>query len=182
MMKGVRFLLALAAATLSAQTVCVDYEPSAVHPAGRIERRTYPGPPNYTSIEGGDARDVQWILILSRAVCVNGIPGDQLNGGSESNVTEVQLVITDARDWKRYAPLVGKDVQVTGTLFHGHTAHHRTQVLITVRRIEDRFKKVRAIKPESIFRRLLRVVHDEDVDRSLCRLQSEPQLFAERGE
>jgi hypothetical protein len=134
MMKGVGVLLALAAATLSAQTgaqPCVDYQPAVVNLAGRIERRAYPGPPNFTRIEGGDAWDVEWILILSSPQCVNGLPGDQLNSESESNVKEVQLVITDARDWKRYAPLVGKDGQLTGTRFHGHTAHHRTQVLIT---------------------------------------------------
>jgi hypothetical protein len=88
------------------------------------------------NVENGDRRDVQWMLVLSTAVCVNGKAGDELNGESELDIKEMQLVITNAADWKRHGPLVGKDVRVTVTLFDAHTAHHRTRVLLTVRLVE----------------------------------------------
>lgn len=36
---------------------------------------------------------------------------------------------------KKYS---GKKIKVTGTLFHAHTAHHMTKVLLQVQRIEER--------------------------------------------
>jgi hypothetical protein len=136
-------VLLLLAGGLSAQTVrrnCLEYEPSVVHLVGRIERQTFPGPPNYSSTDQGDEHDVQWILHLSNTVCVNGKPEEELNSEAESNVAEIQLVIANDGDRKRYAPLIGKIVQVKGTLFHSHTAHHRTPVLVSVRSISAHSK------------------------------------------
>jgi hypothetical protein len=133
------FPLVLVAVTLSAQTVpphCLEYEPSVVHLTGQIQRHVFPGPPNYSSIKDGDERDVQWVLHLSSSVCVNGKRGDDLNNESEVNIREMQLVIMNDGDWKRYTSLIGKNVQLTGTLFHAYTGHHRTPVLLTVRLIE----------------------------------------------
>jgi len=130
-------LLAVCAA--SAQTRpkhCIEYEPIVVHLVGRIERQTFPGPPNCTSTTDGDQPDVQWVLHLSNPVCVNGMRDNELNSDAESGVSEIQLVIANQSDWTRCAHLIGKNVSVTGTLFHSHTAHHRTQVLLTVRLIE----------------------------------------------
>ena len=131
-------LLTLVATCLSAQTAsqrCLEYEPTVVHIDGRIQRQTFAGPPNYSSIKEGDERDVQWILHLSAPVCVNGKAGDELDT-SESSVAEMQLVIGDVGDWNRYRPLLGKKVRGTGTLYHGFNGHHRTAVLLQVRLIE----------------------------------------------
>ena len=133
-------LLVLLAATVSAQTAppqCFEYEPKVVHITGRIERQAFPGPPNYSNIKDGDRRDVQWILHLSRSLCVNGKRNDELNSESEVDIKEIQLVIMNVGDWKRYARLIGRNVQVTGTLFHAYTAHHRTSVLLSVQIIEQ---------------------------------------------
>lgn len=131
--------MAFVAATASSQTVpprCFEYEPEAVSVVGRIQRTAFPGPLNYSSIEDGDKREVQWVLHLSRPACVNGKVGDDLNSGSESQIKEMQLVILNQADWKRFAPLVGKSVKVTGTLFHAFTGHHRTSILLTAQSIE----------------------------------------------
>jgi hypothetical protein len=58
----------------------------------------------------------------------------------ETNLKEIQVVIINDGDFDRYRPLLGKDVQVTGTLFHAHTIHHRTPVLITLQRIDSQKK------------------------------------------
>jgi hypothetical protein len=131
-------LLASAVFSQAAEQRCVEYEPAVVKLEGRIERGVFPGPPNYMSVENGDQKDVQWILHLSIPACVNGKRGDDLNSEPEADVSELQLVISKSSEWKRYTPLLGRDVLVTGTLFHAHTAHHRTTVLLTVRRIEAR--------------------------------------------
>jgi Domain of unknown function (DUF4431) len=138
-MSGMTVLLALLTNAISSQAVeqrCVEYEPSVVKLEGRIERRVFPGPPNYMSIEKGDQQDVQWVFHLSKPTCVNGKRGSDFNSESEADVSELRLVISNGGDWKRYAPLLGREVLATGTLSHAHTAHHRTAVLLTVRRIE----------------------------------------------
>ena len=117
---------------------CLAYEPAVVRLDGRMQRRTFPGPPNYSSIQEGDRPEVQWILYLSSPVCVSATPGDDLNGVNESGITAMQLVIMITGDEKRYAPLIGKEVQVKGTLFHSFSGHHRTPVLLKVRLIESR--------------------------------------------
>jgi hypothetical protein len=50
----------------------------------------------------------------------------------ETNIREMQLVVTKSAHWKSVERRLGKRVVVTGTLFHGHTGHHRTKVLMDV--------------------------------------------------
>jgi uncharacterized protein DUF4431 len=131
-------LLILLPALLTAQSGrdCLKYEPTVVRVTGRLVQRVFPGPPNYENVETGDARETQWLVRLSNPVCVDGDPASELNTEAESGIKEIQLVITNSSDWKRYASLLRKDVRVTGMLFHAHTGHHRTPVLLTVRSIE----------------------------------------------
>jgi hypothetical protein len=137
---SVLILLAGIASAQKGRRDCLEYGPVEVRLDGRIERQTFPGPPNYGSVTEGDKPDVQWILHLSNSVCVNEQHGDEINQ-AESGVLEIQLVIMHAGDWKRYSPLVGKSVQVKGTLFHGFNAHHQTAVLLQVGSIEAHTKK-----------------------------------------
>ena len=132
-------IVALITTVLFAQPTprpCLEYEPAVVHLSGRIARQTFPGPPNFESIKEGDAKEIQWILHLSTPICVNGKQGDELNSEPESGLRTIQLVIVTSGDFKRYSPLLGKDVIVTGTLFHAITMHHRTHVLIEVQSIQ----------------------------------------------
>jgi hypothetical protein len=115
----------------------LEYGPVVVRVTGRLIQRVFPGPPNYESIQQGDARETQWLVRLLTPLCVNGNPDSELNTEAESGITEIQLVITNATDLKRYASLMGGNVGVTGTLYHAHTAHHRTPVLLAVRSIRQ---------------------------------------------
>ncbi len=132
-----RFLLALVAATAFAQTPsqrCLEYGPTSVILTGRIQVRDYPGPPHYESIQNGDSRETAWILRLPNSICMDGT-GDDVDR-AESDINEIQLVIVNDADGKRYAPLIGKNVQVSGTLFHADTIHHQTRVLMVVQLVE----------------------------------------------
>ena len=65
-------------------------------------------------------------LQLEKAISVLG--SDEINT-SESGVVLIQLSLNEAL-FKLYEELIGKDVSVTGTLYHSHTGHHYTSVLM----------------------------------------------------
>lgn len=114
---------------------CVAYEPETVSLSGTIKRHTFAGPPNYQSIAKGDQPEQVWVLHLVRPTCVSA-RGDQ---EEEKNVSDLQLVFTEAeKDYRRYRSFVGRRVTINGTLFHAHTGHHHTKVLLTVNRITRR--------------------------------------------
>lgn len=118
------------------QAACLSYEPDVVSVNGIIREKDFPGPPNYESIAGGDKRETSWILTLDKTVCVTGKGGDALDA-PEANISEMQLVL-DSNGYAKYRGLLMKPVVVKGTLFHAHTGHHRTRVLLTVLDIAER--------------------------------------------
>ena len=113
---------------------CVAYEPDTVSLSGTIKRRTFAGPPNYESVAKGDQPEQVWVLRLARSICVSA-SGDQ---EEEKNVSDLQLVFTDAEEYRRYKSFVGQPVTVNGGLFHAHTGHHHTTVLLNVNSISKR--------------------------------------------
>lgn len=109
-----------------AQSACLTYEPDTVQVTGVLEIRGFPGPPDYVE---GDPEEEAIILVLLEPVCVEGRPQSELNQGSEENVREIQLAfplehVGDGR------ALTGRRVRASGVLWHAHTAHHRTRVLM----------------------------------------------------
>lgn len=110
---------------------CLSYEPKVVKANGTVVKETFPGRPNYESIKNGDKPEVYWILKLVKPICVTGTEGNDINT-SETGITEMQLVLND-KQYKKYKKMVGQKVVVTGTLFHSHTVHHKTNILITVK-------------------------------------------------
>lgn len=125
------FLLVAGVSTASGQN-CLEYGPS-VSLTGTIRSRVFAGPPNYESIKRGDRKETATILTLVDAICMTATnaTGDSFDV-PETDVKEVQLVISKPAHWKTLKALRGKPVVVTGTLFHAHTGHHRTKILITV--------------------------------------------------
>jgi hypothetical protein len=107
---------------------CLNFEPETVSLKGTIKRRTFPGPPNYESVEKGDQPEVMWVLHVARPICVSA-SGDQ---NAEKNVSNFQLVFAGAEDYRRYRSFVGKHATVNGTLFSAQTGHHYTRVLLRV--------------------------------------------------
>lgn len=111
---------------------CLPYGPTEVSLSGVLRTKAFPVPPNYESIKKGDRKETAWLLTLSNAVCTSG---NEYPDVSETNLRQLQLVIMKTDHWKTVRSLKGKRIKVTGTLFHSHTGHHRTRVLIEVRNI-----------------------------------------------
>ncbi len=101
---------------------------------GKIAVRTFPGPPNYEDVLKGDALERCWILVLKKPRCVDANVANIMNI-DESAVKEIQLVSSSHDDYEKYKDLLGKNVSVSGTLFHAHSGHHHTAVLMTVQHI-----------------------------------------------
>jgi Domain of unknown function (DUF4431) len=55
----------------------------------------------------------------------------------EMGVTLLHLVLDDL-EWAQFRRLAGKTVRLSGTLFHSHTGHHFTSVLMDVDAITPR--------------------------------------------
>src|SRR5215212_9369278 len=124
-------LLLASAAYAQAQEKCLSYDPAEVQLSGTISKQVVPGPPNYENVRRGDKPETIWILTLDKAVCVTGNTDDV--NEPEQNVTDVQLVL-QPNHFAQLRRMTGRKVQVVslGKLFHAHTAHHRTKVLLDV--------------------------------------------------
>lgn len=103
--------------------------------SGVEEMRTFPGPPNFASVEKGDLKDVEPILLLAKPVCVDGNTGLSHSDVTVRSVRELQLLIPDALR-SRASVLVGKVGSWRGHLMHAQTASHRTAVLMIIEAIE----------------------------------------------
>ena len=115
-----------------AQRKQLRYETENVTLTGRIVYRTFYGPPNYGETPKEDARESQPILMLDSAIDVIGKPNDEINE-TERGVKAITLVSE-----QMLRPFVGKRVSVQGSLFHAHTGHHHTKVLMSVSSVKRR--------------------------------------------
>jgi len=110
---------------------CLAYEPDTVALTGRLERRTFPGQPNFESVARGDEAEPGYYLVVNRTLCVTRNL-DEVNQPA-AGVGVVQLVL-DQRGYDRLRPSLGHQVTVRGTLFHSHTGHHHAELLLEVER------------------------------------------------
>ncbi|PUA29280.1 MAG: hypothetical protein B0W54_01365 [Cellvibrio sp. 79] len=104
---------------------------------GTISRETFPGPPNYESIDDGDAPETYWVLTISTPQCVTAesMESDTRYEVAKST-TRFQLAFEDANIYKSQKNLVENSAVVEGQLFAGHSGHHHTKVLISVKSIK----------------------------------------------
>ncbi len=130
-------LLALCAAGAlqsAAAPARLHYEPAVVQLSGTVVIESQFGRPNYGENPATDEQVKIAVLELDRPVSVVGDPKSDFNQESVDNIQRMQLV-----DLKggRFSPYAGKHVRVSGTLFHAITGHHYTDVLLTVRTIQQ---------------------------------------------
>jgi len=123
-------LLFIAFAIPSLAAECLKYEPEIVELKGMVKRVVFPGRPNYENVKAGDEPEPYYVLFLSKGVCVQGDPKDDINCEAEKDVKSIQLIIND---YKKYRPLLGKSVIVKGELLCAQTGHHHTNVLLQVK-------------------------------------------------
>jgi uncharacterized protein DUF4431 len=114
---------------------CAHFEPAKEVIAGKLVRRTFPGPPGYGESPEVDERETGWYVVLEKALCVKGEPSDELNAEDVNGIRSVQLVLTHG-EYETDRDFVGKRVVVSGTLFTALTGHHHTPVLMEVEELK----------------------------------------------
>ncbi|HEU4712465.1 MAG TPA: DUF4431 domain-containing protein [Pyrinomonadaceae bacterium] len=124
--------VAICSLETSAQTKrWLSYEPAIVELEGRLVIQNEWGPPNFGEEPLTDRKEKVPVIVLAKAINVRGTPGDMLNATSVEGTRRVQLVFPYTRI--PYKQLIGQKIVVKGSLFHAHTGHHYTPVLIWVR-------------------------------------------------
>ncbi len=109
----------------------LTYEPTIVELKGKLVVKTFFGPPNFGENPKTDTKDRSWILSLDKPINVRATSEtDPILGPSIENVGELQLVLQIP-----HRKFIGKKIIVKGTLFHAHTGHHHTDVLMDVQSI-----------------------------------------------
>ena len=121
---------------LTTSQTCLSYEPDTVVLKGTIRRHTFAGPPNYESVAKGDQAERVWLLHLSQPICVSA----SSDWEKETGISDLQLVFANRGQYDK--SLLGRKVDVTGTLFRAHTGHHHTKVLLTVSSIKKQWQRV----------------------------------------
>ncbi|HHF7348356.1 TPA: DUF4431 domain-containing protein [Legionella feeleii] len=103
---------------------------------GKLGVQTFPGLPNYESIQKGDEPETYWILTTGKSYCGIGrsLENDKLYR-LERRTTKFQLVLT-AEQYKEKKDLLTKKVIVKGKMFIAHTGHHHTEMLIELTSME----------------------------------------------
>jgi hypothetical protein len=112
---------------------CERFEPASAVLTGTLRQATAPRVTHYGA-HRNERFERYFVLELARPLCVRGIAGDALNDRTRDGVTRVELVL-DAPEWRALHGRVGARVVLRGTLFTAHTAHHHTDVLLTVREV-----------------------------------------------
>lgn len=125
--------LALAVAAHAAEPK-YQYEPKKTTLTGTVRNdKVFYGPPGYGDNPKEDAQEKPDRLVLEAPISVEADPGTPENV-AESGLTELQLV--PGLDPHRLDGFRDKRVTITGVLFHAHTGHHFTKVLLTIEKLE----------------------------------------------
>lgn len=107
---------------------CLPYGPTKVEIMGRLERRTFPGPPNFESVDSGDRPETGFYLSLATPFCTVGDENDP-STTPQDDVQLVQIVLND-QGYALLSPKLGQVVRIRGRLFSAHTGHHHAPVLL----------------------------------------------------
>ena len=108
---------------------------------GKLRLKLFPGPPEYGSIEEGDQADYVWIVelddpsfLLALNAPENELSLDLADIVEREDAHDLILCVNEnlERSCEEYKD---QDVIVRGILFHAHTAHHYTPLLIDLKDI-----------------------------------------------
>ena len=112
------------------------YEPETVELDGRLVIQSKFGPPNYGENPKTDEKVRIAVLVLRSPISVLPNTGNDYNSRPVHSARQIQLAFITKEIPHKH--LIGRDVVVTGRLFHAHTGHHYTDVVLNVRSIELR--------------------------------------------
>lgn len=102
---------------------CLHYGAPQSTLTGVVTQQTFFGPPNFGETPEIDKRETQYVLMLAEPICVNASDDED----AEQNQLQVTLVPRIKIGLKAFD---GKRVKVAGKLFHAHTGHHHTPLLL----------------------------------------------------
>ena len=106
----------------------------AVSLVGKVWRETFPGRPNYQSIENGDEPETVWVLTLDQPRCVLGVSMENGKTYEIGKITRFQLVLTPEQ-YKKHRGLLEHRARVKGQLFQAMSGHHHTKALIEAKEL-----------------------------------------------
>ena len=116
-------------APASAGTGCLAYG-GRVQIEGTLERKTFPGPPQFESVAAGDAPETVWLLRLDSPACVTADRNDSSGvNGAARGVKAIQLLLKPDQ-YRVYSRWIGGHAVLKGRLLGRMTAHHHTPVLL----------------------------------------------------
>jgi hypothetical protein len=130
--------LILATAIASAATAgspCLRSGSGQVSVTGTLIQKVVPGPPNYKSVNEGDAPQLRWLIRLEATMCVTGTAGDTGEAPEVADVRVLQLILPDATIAKR-SDLVGTRVTVSGFVSSTQTGGQNPVVFLDVKSID----------------------------------------------
>jgi len=93
------------------------------------------GPPGFGEDPKHDAREDYLALILGTPVCVAASPKPHTDDVADANIRTMQLVFPSGEAFQHAKQWIGKQISVTGGLYHGFTGHHHAAVLLEVNEI-----------------------------------------------
>jgi len=108
---------------------------------GKLRLKLFPGPPEYGSIEEGDRADYVWTVELDESSFLfalnapeNELSLDLADIIKREDAHDLILCLDENLEGtcEKYKD---QDVIVRGILFHAHTAHHYTPLLIDLKNI-----------------------------------------------
>ena len=107
---------------------CPSCDGDEIEVSGVVIKETFPGPPNYESIENGDKPETCWFIVLEKNMCFEP-DGEFLD--KEVVINKIQLVQSNNKF------IEGKKYLIKGTTFPQHTGHHHSAVLLEVKSIKE---------------------------------------------
>lgn len=131
------FLILLALSSPALAGNCHIFMPEKSTVQGALSQETFPGAPNYKSIEDGDKPEIHYFLSLEPSICIDPKEGSKAHK-PVSSVSKIQLTFrgeTEAMH-RKLEPHAGAEVKCAGYFFSSHRPHHHTQILMMTRDCE----------------------------------------------
>ncbi|MGE4323175.1 MAG: hypothetical protein AB7E60_09125 [Sphingobium sp.] len=94
--------------------------------AGRLTLHSFAGPPDYESVEAGDALEHAFILELPRRICLDD--GEFADGSERFDRVHVHAM--EPHLVRTLQDAVGRQVTVAGRAVGAHTGHHRAPMVL----------------------------------------------------
>jgi hypothetical protein len=122
-------LLATAGSALSeeaAPSQCLGYR-TVISMSGVLERRTFPGRPNFESISAGDEPEIGFYLVLPNAACFDA--GADPDAPNLTGVRLIQLNL-NADQYDQLRPYLGTTVAIQGWAYEAMSGHHHAPIVL----------------------------------------------------